>query len=337
MASPRLYLHSLDLDRAAALLVDADQEFYRKAIFLDQRALGPRTRGAWVPLEVLWRHMESGYLAPAHFIFHTGHSGSTLISRLLDESPSILGLREPMALRTLASGLHAGGIRPGGAFEETFKRAYQLLVRRFSSKQQVIIKPSSMCNNLAAVLLAQNPANRGMLLFVKLEVFLTNMLDKTQSTSIEGFLAHRFAVLGKIVPDLDLDPGALSKPEKIAFSWLTEATQFHLLTTRGLAPRFLLMDFDEFLAHRQEELLNIFHHFSVPETEETVERLLASPVFGSYSKQPDFAYTTAHRAAILNESRAANRSGIKAGMQFAERLIKTHPDLGEMTANIPLD
>ena len=39
---------------------------------------------------------------PIHFIFHSGHVGSTLLSRLLEEVPSQLGLREPLPLRSLA-------------------------------------------------------------------------------------------------------------------------------------------------------------------------------------------------------------------------------------------
>ena len=37
-----------------------------------------------------------------NFIFHTGHVGSTLVSRLLDETGPVLSVREPLPLRTLA-------------------------------------------------------------------------------------------------------------------------------------------------------------------------------------------------------------------------------------------
>ena len=339
MASPRLYLHTLDMEKAAALIIDTNPDFYRNAVFLDQRALGPNTRGAWVPLDVLWRHMdasENRYLAPASFIFHIGHCGSTLISRLLDEAPGVLGLREPLVLRTMASGLHTRRVDGGAAFEETFKHAYQLLARRFSPKQKVIIKPTSMCNNLAPVLLAQNPANRGILLFVTLEVYLANMLDKSDATDVEGFLGHRIASLEKIVPDLELNTSDLSPPEKITFSWLAEAAQFYLLSTRGLAPRLLLMDFDRFLTQTHEHLPNVLHHFSIPAEQETLDGMLVSPVFKSYAKQPGFAYTPANREAILSESRAANADAIKTGIRFVERMMKTHPDLGELTRKLPL-
>lgn len=339
MASPRLYLHSLDLEKASALIIDANPDFYRNAMSLDQRAPGPNARDAWVPLDTLWRHMdasENRYLAPANFIFHTGHCGSTLISRLLDELPGVLGLREPLVLRTLAAGLHARGVHGGAAFEETFKRLYLLLVRRFSPGQKVIIKPASMCNNLASVLLAQNPANRGILLFVTLEAYLARTLAKSDTTEFDGFLDHRIASLKKIVPDLNLQPNNLSLPEKIAFSWVAEAAHLYLLSTRGLAPRLLLMDFDRFLAQKELHLQNILHHFSIPAEPQTVESLLASPAFESVCRQPGLANAPANRGAGLDASRAANAAAIKTAIRFTEGLMKTHPDLGELTEKIPL-
>jgi hypothetical protein len=339
MASPRLYVHTLDLKKAAALIIDADQAFYKNAVSLDQRVLHPETKGAWVSLDVLWRHMDAtarNYLAPANFIFHTGHCGSTQISRLLDELPSMLCLREPLMLRTLAAGLQARSIFGGAAFEETFKRAYQLLVRRFSPKQRVVIKPASMCNNLAPVLLAQNPANRGILLFVTLEVYLASVLDKADITDIDGLLGHRTASLKKIVPDLDLTVTTLSLPEKIAFGWLVEAAQLHLLSTRGLASRILLMDYDRFLAETEVQLPSLLLHLSIPAEQAVVDGLLTGPVFKSGSEQPGFAFTPAKRKAILDESRAASTQAIRTGIGFVERMMKIHPDLGELTEKIPL-
>ena len=187
MESPALFVHEIRPDKGVALVIEADRNFYRNAVFLDQRVLNQKSKGAWVPLDLLWRHVDAGSggrIAPASFIFHTGHSGSTLISRLLDEVPNVLGIREPLPLRTMAVGFNGRESLPKGAFDEAFRRTYQLLVRRFSPEQQVIIKATSMCNNIAHLLLRQNSANRGLLLFVKLEVYLANMLGKKETPDI---------------------------------------------------------------------------------------------------------------------------------------------------------
>lgn len=339
MSSPELYLHTLDMEKGSALVIEADRKFYKDAIFLDQRALAGNPNGAWVSLDVLWPYIDTGKdarVAPANFIFHLGHSGSTLISRLLDELPSVLGLREPLSLRTMALGLPQKDVLPEGGFDGAFNGTYQLLTRRFSPEQQVIIKTTSMCNNLAPLLLKQNPANRGLGLFVSLEVFLANMLDKKEIPDIDGFFDFRVAALKKRLPDLELDEAGLTRAEKIALSWLTEAAELADLARGEQKQQVLLMDFDRFLDQKDIHLGLIFSHFGLPGADEALGRVLASPVFGSYAKQPDFAFTPENRLAILNESRAQNKAAIAEGLRFVEGLMKNHQGLTGITHKIPL-
>lgn len=339
MQTPRLYVHSLDMEKGNALVIDADRDFYKNAVFLDQRVLEEGTRGAWVPLQVLWGQVGAGQGArvpPANFIFHTGHSGSTLISRLLDEIPSVLGLREPLPLRTMAAGYNIRESMPEGAYAGAFNPTYQLLVRRFSPEQQVIIKATSMCNILAPLLLSQNVASRGLGLFVSLEIFLANMLDKDDIPDIEGFFSHRLVGLQKHVPDLNLDGAALSPAEKIAFSWLAEAAELYNLASGEERQKVLLMDFDQFLKQKDVHLGAIFNHFGIPGADEALGRVLASPVFTSYAKQPGFGYTPENRKAILDESRTQNKAAIEEGLKFVEGLMKNHPELAKIPEKLPL-
>ena len=101
--SPDVYLQKIDLPGQVLLLVQLDPTAYRAASFLDDRILGPDTRGAWIALSRAAHALRTVSSArPLHFIFHTGHVGSTLVSRLLDETGTVLSLREPLPLRTLA-------------------------------------------------------------------------------------------------------------------------------------------------------------------------------------------------------------------------------------------
>ena len=80
--------------RESCLVIELGETAYRAASFLDDRILSPATRGGWLPLD---RVLDAARLAidrrPLHFIFHTGHVGSTLVSRLLDETGVMLPLR----------------------------------------------------------------------------------------------------------------------------------------------------------------------------------------------------------------------------------------------------
>ncbi len=101
--SPDAYPQKLDLVRERILLVGFDEAGYRAASFLDDRILGPATTGAWLSTGLVAAQAERvREPRPLHYILHTGHVGSTLLSRLLDTTGDVLSLREPLPLRTLA-------------------------------------------------------------------------------------------------------------------------------------------------------------------------------------------------------------------------------------------
>ncbi len=60
-------------------------------------------RGEWLPAAAVEQALAGARDVRAlHFIFHAGHVGSTLLSRLLDEARGVLSLREPLPLRAIA-------------------------------------------------------------------------------------------------------------------------------------------------------------------------------------------------------------------------------------------
>jgi hypothetical protein len=101
---PGLLPYQLDIPRRQVLLALVNEPIYRHALFLDQRLNDGTIQAFWIPLV---RLLETGRnsTSPAQaavYIFHIGHCGSTLISRLLGDRPDLLPLREPLVLRTLA-------------------------------------------------------------------------------------------------------------------------------------------------------------------------------------------------------------------------------------------
>ncbi|HWJ60076.1 MAG TPA: hypothetical protein VNR68_10645, partial [Sphingomicrobium sp.] len=88
------------LDPAAGMirLVAMDRESYRAASFLDDRLVQQPVDAQIVP----WPDAEIAVVGDmrtdARWIFHIGHVGSTLISRLLGEVGNVLAIREPRIL-----------------------------------------------------------------------------------------------------------------------------------------------------------------------------------------------------------------------------------------------
>src|ERR1700761_3608822 len=114
--TPHYYPMTFDSAGDRVLLTRMSEADYRVASFLDERAFGPGTNATWVPhaeIAIAARQIKS---RPLHFIFHSGHVGSTWLSRLLDELPGVLGLREPAPLRILADDYDRMGLAGGPQF-----------------------------------------------------------------------------------------------------------------------------------------------------------------------------------------------------------------------------
>lgn len=315
MSSPKAYLHSLDLTRKTGLLLETDRHFFRNAIFLDGRVLQKGVIGAWMPLAMLLKSTHGVESLPLHFIFHVGHAGSTLLSRLLDEVSTVVGLREPQALQTLA-------MTEEWVDDELFAGVLALLARRYSADETVVVKTTSVCNSLAPRLLAAHPSNRAVALTVSLHNHLANLLDKSHALDITAFAPVRLRRLQKQMPDLEIALDALSPAKLAALGWLAEIEALSRLAGDG---KTLFIDFDRFLDDRHRHLNLVLAHLNL----DSGTDLSASPVFERYAKSPDFAFTAATRQAILEESAQTHAEALTEGKRFADDLRKQHPALNQ--------
>lgn len=326
--SPDAYPQKLDLARDAVLLVRMDAAAYRKASFLDDRVLRPDTQGAWLPTEVIHRAVGRARdgCPVLHYIFHTGHVGSTLVSRLLDEAGSVLSLREPLPLRTLADAHDVLALPESLLSQAQFDRDLALFTtlwrRGYETTRAVVLKATSSAGRLAVPLLAASPASRGIYLNLRAEPYLATLLAGPNSPAdLRGHGPARIRRLqarvtsGLALPSLHV----LSSGELAAMSWLAESwSQFDALEQHP--DRLIALDFDQFLADVAESMRRILVHFDLPADSGYLSEITRSPVLRHYSKAPEYSYTPTARAELLNESRRANRREILQGLAWLERL-----------------
>src|ERR1700728_2922942 len=98
---PEWFPHGLDLPNDTVSFLRMTETGYAEASFLDARAVPPGASLVTLPFAEV-ESAASGLTESCDFIFHIGHVGSPLLSRLLGRHPEILSLREPVLLRTLA-------------------------------------------------------------------------------------------------------------------------------------------------------------------------------------------------------------------------------------------
>jgi hypothetical protein len=326
--SPDSYPQKLDLVRQCFLLIQLSEDAYRSASFLDDRILGPATKGAWLAIDrVAARAQLPATTRPLHFIFHTGHVGSTLLSRLLDETGVVLSLREPLPLRTLAEAQDVldrpESLLDRARFQQLMGTLQRLWSRGYASTSCVVVKATSSAGRVAPALFSQSEATRGVYLNVGAEPYLATLLAGQNSPiDLRGHAAERMRRLSARIQTPLTPVHALSPGELAAMSWLTES-----LTQRETLDRHpgqvVGIDFGRFLADVPGGVQRVLAHLSLPSDRDAVDRLTRSPVLTRYSKAPEHPYGAALRARILDEARRAHREELARGMRWLEQVAKT--------------
>ncbi|MGA8277486.1 MAG: hypothetical protein WB784_04750 [Rhodanobacteraceae bacterium] len=327
-----LFLHQLDLIQRRALFVRVGEGELRDASFLDER-LGVDGRGSfWSPLDPLLDAApipEAVQPAPA-FIFHIGHCGSTLLSRLLDLSPGVLGLREPLALRQLAAveldrDSPVARIDPA-RFPILLAWVLRTLGRKFQRDQQIVIKATSSCNNLIAPLLAAFPTLRVVLLHIPLESYLATLLKAPGGgRDALTFVAQRLHYLHRYLGDDSLCLYQLNHVETLALGWVAELVRFDEIARSTDGSRALTLDFEIVLDALDAQLGAVREYLGlrVPTSSSTLTKV--PDVLRAYAKKPDHPYSPADRAHDLDLSRRRFATEIALGMTWAEQLIARYP------------
>lgn len=332
---PGWLLAAIDTVNDRAAFARLDESGYRQANFLDQRAFGARYQPVVTRLSALLQAAEEQPEAsPLQFIFHPGHVGSTLISRLLGDLNSVLSLREPVPLLALA-GLWR---EQGGALAELSPADYQrledvvirLLGRRFFSNQTVIIKATSECSNLAARLMNHDTRNRAVWWYVDLETFLAGMLrNDLRRQETAGFARGRLADLhGRIgIPQPALHE--LDSATKTAVSWLSVMAN-RLDVSGDQADRVLDVHFHDFLEDPAGLLSRVAGHLDLDAGQEALRLAGESDWLRRYAKSPDTPFDAEQRYRQLAASRERNAADIRRALKFAEHLCAAHQALAPL-------
>jgi hypothetical protein len=335
--SPELFPHAWDLRSDAVTLVRLTKADYEKASFLDERVLRPHTLARTLPFGQLAAAVSAGKLEErSNFIFHIGHVGSTLLSRLLDEEGGLFALREPAILRTLARMRSDPELQPSvwgdAEFEDRLSLLLKLWSRTFEPGQTAVIKTTSFVSELAGQFLRRPSKPKAVLLFVRPESYIATILGGANARQeakllTDGRLKRLHRRIGRDVWRL----ASFSEGEGLALSWAAEMSAL-IDAQRAGGSRVLPLDFDRFLEEPQEKLSAVLRHFDSNASSDSVARILAGPHMQRYSKAPEHAYSPALRREILDDARKAHATEIAKGLTWLERAANEFPLIAECLA-----
>ena len=327
--SPELFPYSWDVQRDAVTLIRLMRPDYEAASFLDERVRGPRTLARTVAYREVADAVDRGGLCErCHFIFHMGHVGSTLLSRLLGAEGRLFSLREPAILRSFACD-PCGRAWSDAEREERLSVFLKLWSRTYELGQTSLIKATSFVSDIAPQLLARASAPKALLLFVAPESYIATILaGPAAREEAKTLVAERLKRLHRRVGREIWQASSLSEGEALAAAWATEMSAL-VEAHRVAGDRASPLDFDRLLEHPHEQLAHAFRHFDCDVALDKIAEILAGPHMQRYSKAPDHAYSPELRREVLDEARKANASEITKGLAWLERAAKEAPEIGE--------
>lgn len=338
LRSPDFFLHSIDVEGDAAWFVRMSPEHYRASSFLDERVKKTEAQPLRLSLAGLVQVCSEAAepTSTAHYLFHVGHCGSTLLAQVLDDLPDLFVLREPMALRILTELLDETTV-PDGRVDQRrwnalFETVRHMLSRSYDRQDTALIKATSICGNLIEPCLAADPGSRALLMGVTLETYLAGMLRPERRPELGANSRLRIRQLQARARRRDLRLYEMSDAQKAAMNWMTAMVFFRdALEDPQRRNQVRLVCFDTFLADRQQALRDIAVFLGCSLDEARLAALSASKHFATYAKNPERAFDASMRAEQLLETRRTVGDEIAVGLAWARELCDKSKGLAGLT------
>lgn len=278
------------LDPAAGVvrLVAMNRDSYRAASFLDDRLMQQPVDAQIVPWPDLEAAVEGDLRTDARWIFHIGHVGSTLLSRLLGELEGVLAIREPRLLRDLA-------MTPADVRGRYLAAVPKLMSRTFADGAIACVKATSFASEIAADLVPVG--ERALFMFATPRNYIASILAGENSVKeLHALVDYRRQRLQQRGIEF---PAPSNDADRAAAAWACEMTTLEAAAGRMSDRSIAWADFDAMLKDMPAELGRIAAHFGFATPGERLGELASGPLMKRYSKDPNYEYTPKLREDLI--------------------------------------
>lgn len=311
-------IQALDPSQGAARLVAMDRESYRAASFLDDRMLGTPVDAQIVSWTSLEEAVSDGMRSDARWIFHIGHVGSTLVSRLLGELDGVLAIREPRLLRDLA-------LTPVNVRQRYIALTPRLMSRTFAEREVACVKATSFASDIAPELVPTN--QRALLMFTTPQNYIGSILAGENSIEelrlLAGSRAQRLNSRQIYLPSQD-DAGLA------AAAWACEMTALEQAAERMVDREIRWTNFDQMLGEMDAALTDVASFFAFDSRR--AGEIATGPLMSRYSKALEYEYGANLRRELIAEAGERFAGGIERALAMLTSGAEKSPLLGRALA-----
>ena len=286
----RWLAQALDPANGVVRLVAMDRESYRTASFLDDRLMQQAVDAQLVSWPVLEAAVDQDLRIDARWIFHIGHVGSTLVSRLLGEIDNVLAIREPRMLRDVA-------MIPANVRARYIAPIPKLMSRTFAQAEVSCVKATSFASEIAPQLVPRG--ERALFMYARPRNYVATILAGENSVKelhlLEQYRSERLAAraiaLGALRNDAD----------RAAAAWACEMTTLQSAADTMNDRQVEWTDFDRFLADMPRGLGEVAGFFGFIAKEDRLHAIARGPLTQRYSKDPRYEYSSTLRQQLIDQ------------------------------------
>lgn len=293
------------MDPAGSIVrfVEMDREAYRSASFLDDRLFRTPVRTSTRRLDEIDAALGADQRTDARWIFHIGHVGSTLISRILGELDGVLALREPRLLRDLAA-------LPADRRRALMPVVQALFSRTLAAREEMaLVKATSFVGEIAAEIV---PAGeRALFVHVAPRTYIATILAGENSREELRLMAPaRLTRMARRVPNFCPSTEA----EFAAAAWACEMSALEAAAATMPDRHLLWVDFDTLLHDVPAALRRIAAFMNFRASPNRIDQIARGPLMRRYSKAPEHDYSPALRRELLEQEYRLQGSQIDAAL-----------------------
>ena len=294
---------ALDPAAGQVRLIAMNRESYRSASFLDDRMLQQPVDAQVVPWPPVEQAMNRDLKTDARWIFHIGHVGSTLVSRLLGELDGVLAVREPRLLRDVT-------LSPPEVRERYLATVPKLMSRAFGDDELACVKATSFVSEIAPLLVP--PGERALFMYATPRNYVASILAGENSVvELRQLAPSRAQRLSKRVSAIG---PAHNDAQLAAIAWACEMTALEAAAEAMTDRHVEWADFDAMLADMPAELGRVADFFGFDADQSRLQSIAAGPLMTRYSKAMEYDYSASLRGELIAEATADNRADIDGAL-----------------------